>query len=274
MDKGSFSFQLLLYTACSLLVVLFVNLYDLFSLLQNLLPKPALTLLPIGATFFAVVLLFVLLKKRTASPGFNWIWLLAGATICLLALAVPDPRFPVKRIHVLEYMGLCCLVRYAMSWRLSGTQLLFFSVLATALFGVHDELLQGIHHQRTYGLRDMLVNGLGALGGGMIYHGAALFEGDSRSFHQENSSDYLIGRLYIGWLVMGVLAFIIPLMGYRNDVLPYWPLLPLSAGLVFWFLYHNRLKGGVRYGCQVVSCLAFLFFFYPVVVNAVSLTFF
>ncbi len=143
MDKGNFSYQLFLYTACSLLVILFVNLYGLFSLLQDTLPQPALTFLPIGATILAIVLLFILLKRRIGSQGFSWFWLLTGSAICVLALTVPDSRFPVKRIHVLEYMGLCCLVRYAMSWRLSGTQLLFFSVLATALFGVHDELLQG-----------------------------------------------------------------------------------------------------------------------------------
>ncbi len=120
----------------------------------------------------------------------------------------------------------------------------------------------------------MLVNSLGALGGGLIYHGAALFEGEDRCVHQGHTEVYLIGILYTGWLITGILAFIVPLVGYRNDVLPYWPLMPLSAGLVFWLLYHTRLTGGMRYGCHVVSYLAFSLFFYPVVVNAASITFF
>lgn len=274
MEKGSLPWQIFLYTACWLLVVVFVHLYGVFSLLNRLLPTPVIAVVPIAAVLSVLVFLPRFLKTQAHEGKVSRPWVVAGVLLCIIALAIPDGRYPVKRIHVLEYMALSCLVRYAMSWRLQGGPLLFFSVLAGMAFGVHDELLQGIHSQRTYGLRDISVNGVASLGGSFIWHGGALFVGNNKRLLPEHITErWGTALFYLAWLVLSTLAFIIPLAGYKNVALPYWMFLPLSAALVFWALYHQQLQGSVRYGCLVVSCLAFSFFCYPVVINAVSLSF-
>lgn len=274
MEKGSLPFQLALYTACCFLVVVFVHLYGLFSLFNRLLPTPVIAVVPIAAVLSVLVFLPRFLKARANGRKVHWPWVLAGVLLCIFALTIPDGRYPVKRIHVLEYMALSCLVRYAMSWRLHGGALLFFSVLASMAFGIHDELLQGIHPQRTYGLRDISVNAVASLGGGLIWHGGALFgRQNKRQLPEHTTEQWGTALFYLAWLVLSTLGFIVPLAGYDNVALPYWMLLPLSAALVFWAMYNLQLQGGVRYGCLVVSCLAFSLFCYPVVINAVSLSF-
>lgn len=274
MNKGSLSFQLVLYACCCISVVIFVQLFGLFSLLDSIFPASFMVIFPIAAVLLVFAFLPRTLNTLAKERQVTWGLVTTGVLLCLVALIIPDGRYPVKRIHVAEYMALSCLVRYTMSWRLGGAALLFFSVLATMVFGIHDELLQGIHPQRTYGLRDMSVNAVASLGGGLIWHGGMLFErkGDGQLVegHMER---WGLALVYLFWLVVSTLAFIIPLAGYRNVVIPFWLLLPLSAALVFWAVYHVELVGRARYGCLVLSCLVFSIFCYPVAINAVSLSF-
>lgn len=275
MQKSNVYFQILLYCFCALLVVLYVNLYGVFDMANKLLPKPIMVLLPIGAACLSLAIVFYYyFRRRDRDTGLRTSFLVAGGVCCIAALFIPDSQFPAKRIHVVEYMLLVLLVRYVMSWRIQDGQLLLYSVLATVLFGIHDELLQGIHPSRTYGLRDMTVNGVAALGGGLIWHGGSLFTRDIIINSGEEFGRVPGETLYLLWLSAAVLMFIIPLTVYRQEELPYWPLLPLSAAMVFWSCYLPALKGSQRYGCTVLSCLAYLFLLYPVLINATSYTFY
>lgn len=273
MQNKNMYYQVLGYVLCAILVVFFVNLYSVWAVASKLLPPQLLTILPIaaGATLTAAALFYFLKRKAQSSRQENSLILLGGA-ICLLALFLPDSQYPVKRIHVVEYMILVCLVRYVMSLKIQGKPLLIYSVLVTVLFGIHDELLQGIHPSRTYGLRDMLVNGVSALGGGLIWHGGLLFTKDL------NNSESMQGRhvavCYLFFLFLSVLAFIVPLTVYRQETIPYWPLMPLSGAMVAWTFYSQEVFGAQKYGCLVVSCLAYLFFLYPVTINVLAYNFF
>ena len=269
MQKESAFFQILLYCLCTVLVVLYVNLYVVWGFVNQLLPPAAMEVLPVVAVFvFVVVVLFCYARNKQNISKMSWYMVGMGGALCLFALLLPDGQFPVKRVHVVEYMLLACLVRYTMSWRLHGTALLFFSVLVTVLFGIHDELLQGIHPSRTYGLRDILVNSVAAVGGGFIWHGGSLFV-RLGNFSQKmvGRKEYKLVAIYLCWLCLSVLAFIIPLTAYRQEVIPYWPLLPISAGLVLWSMYSAELHDHLKYGCSVVSCLIYTFLVYPVVIN-------
>lgn len=270
--KNSLSFQVFLYVLCCVLVIIFVHLYSVFSFFNRVLPSQALVILPIVLVLFA--LFFIFFCSFSKKDQLNWSLVLTGMLLCLGALTIPDSRYPVKRIHVLEYMLLSSLVRYAMSWKIQGGKLLFFSVLATAVFGIHDELLQGIHLKRTYGLQDMSVNGLSALGGGLIWHGGRVFQGRDVHLAQQSATDRGPLILYLSWLAASVFCFIMPLAGLKNQPVPYWTLLPLSAALLFWALYLKQFVGGGRYGCMVLNGLIFPFFCYPLVINAFSFTFY
>lgn len=158
-----------------------------------------------------------------------------------------------------------------MSWRIQGRSLLFFSVLGTILFGIHDELLQGIHPLRTYGLRDLVVNTVTAVGGGLIWHGGGLFVRPGITCHKRgHRNENLLVAAYLLWLCLCVLAFLVPLTAYRQEIIPYWPLIPLSGAIVLWSIYYQKVGGQLSYGCLVVNCLISLYFAYPVAINASS----
>lgn len=275
MGKKSALFQMFLYCLCVLLVILFVNLYGVFAIADRLLPASVVQLLPILVVvlFILAVLTYFLFKNNAHEVSRSLLWI--GGTVCVVALIIPDSRFPAKRIHVAEYMALVCLVRYAMSWRIQGGVLLFFSILATILFGMHDELLQGLHPSRTYGLRDMLVNSFAAVGGGLIWHGCSLFvRPELRDEKRKNSRGTSATTAYLCWFFLGIMAFVIPLSAYRQETIPYWPLLPLSGAVVLWSLYYQDVEPRYKYGCFVVNCLAYLFLLYPVAINVSSYTFY
>ncbi len=275
MGKKSALFQMFLYCLCVLLVILFVNLYGVFAIADSWLPASVLQLLPILVVvlFFAAVVAFFFRRSSAYDGSRSLLWL--GGTVCVAALVIPDSQFPAKRVHVAEYMALVCLVRYAMSWRLQGLSLLFFSVFATILFGIHDELLQGLHPARTYGLRDMLVNSFAALGGGLIWHSCSLFvRPELREEKRRGKRDTNIILAYLCWFSLSILTFVVPLSVYRQETIPYWPLLPLSAAVVLWSLYYHDLAPRFKYGFFVVNCLAYLFLLYPVAINVSSYTFY
>ncbi len=276
MQNESAYFQFFLYCLCGLLVLCFVNLYSVYVLASKLLSASAITLLPVTAVFLVVFTVFFYFSRfRVQVRNIHWPMVWLGSLVCIFALLLPDRQFPAKRVHVLEYMILVCLVRYTMSFYLQGRVLLFFSVLATIMLGLHDELLQGIHPSRTYGLRDMAVNGLAALGGGLIWHGGALFSrpGSNNLRNSDRNLPWLV-PCYLLWLCLSVVAFVVPLTAYRQEIIPYWPLLPLSATVVLWNLYSQDFDGQLKYGCSVVSCIVFLFFIYPVVINGSSYIFY
>lgn len=94
--------------------------------------------------------------------------LLGGAvTTAAIGLAMTDPQFPPKRIHVAEYMAVTWLVYRGLEGRLGGPRRAAAAALIATLLGVHEELAQGLHPQRTFGVFDMIVNGVGAAAGAL-----------------------------------------------------------------------------------------------------------
>lgn len=199
------------------------------------------------------------------TKGFNvdWKWAAAGILFCLIALVFSNPDFPIKRIHVPEYMALSLLLRYAMSMRLQGLKLLFFSAAATMLLGIHDELLQGFHPSRTYGLGDIFTDCSAAAGGAMIWHSCKLFL-PAVHVQVETTSNAIDTRawIFLLYLFVAVCCLIIPLVDYRNIAVPYWPFLPIVSALVFYIFYNNLFSPEYRYGITILSLFSFLFLFY------------
>jgi VanZ family protein len=260
---------LLHHLGCGLLVVAFVHLFSLYQLVSERLGSGFVAFSPLvlPVLFFAVLFF----KRRRGTESLPSVFL--GLSCCLAALAVPDPEIAVKRIHVMEYLLLSLYVRHTLAFRLSGVALLVFSCLLSCLYGVHDELLQGVHPSRTYGLRDMLVNVVAAIGGGLIWHGLALFS--ERSGGQVTGGDrWSRSRiLYLLGLVAAVPAMAAPLIAYRHDFFPAWPFLPLAALMVVWSCFFVNDRSMFRHGLLPTSIVAFLFLVYPVAVNGLQITF-
>ena len=268
---------LCLYTICGTVVVAFVNMYELFTYLRNMLGSSFMTTAPLVLPAAVISLLFLyVVTSRKDEIRLRWIFLISGLIITAFALAFPDPEIPVKRIHVTEYALLSLLVRYTMSFRHKGAALLVYSIFFTSILGIHDEFLQGIHAKRTYGLKDMGVNILSAIGSGMILHGCGLFN-NSSSMRNVNEASHVSSHFYLIILAISLATAAFPLIGYLGTAIPLWPFMPLAAAFVFWscFVFVDTPKSSAHmdHGISAITMASLLFLLYPVITNVFQITF-
>ena len=266
---------LLHHLGCGLVVVAFVHFFALYQLTSERLGKEFIAVSPFLLPILLLATLFLARKIATRQwPPPKLLPILLGLCCCLVALALPDPEITVKRIHVFEYLLLSLYIRYTLSFRLAGIPLLLFSSLLAGLYGVHDELLQGLHPARTYGLRDMSVNAVAALGGCLLWHGLAIFSPSSIDHGTEIKALSLGQSLYLAGLTISIPALAVPLVVHRNDSLPFWPFLPLAAAMVVWSCFFIDDRSAQRHGILAVSVVAFVFLAYPLAVNVLEITFY
>jgi VanZ family protein len=91
----------------------------------------------------------------------NLLYLVPCGVIALLILTLVSN--PNKHIHIPEYVLMTWLLYAALSKDHKGKGLFILIFIYASLLGVVDELEQGIHPSRFYGLSDMLVNCASAL---------------------------------------------------------------------------------------------------------------
>ena len=266
---------LLHHLGCGLVVIAFVHFFGLYQLISERLGKEFIAVSPFLLPILLLATLF-LARKITARqwPPQKLPPILLGLCCCFVALALPDPEIAVKRIHVFEYLLLSLYVRYTLSFRLAGIPLFLFSCLLTGLYGVHDELLQGLHPARTYGLRDMSVNAVAALGGCLLWHGLTIFTPSSTDHGTAKKPLSLKQSFYLTGLAISIPAMAVPLVVHRNDSLPFWPFLPLAAAMVVWSCFFIDDRSPHRPGILAVSIVASIFLAYPLAVNVLEITFY
>lgn len=253
------------YVLCCALVPLYVNLFPLWKHLSALLGNAsdtAFTILPaVVLALFLVLCWSILRLSGNRSAPISRASLLAGAALCIIGLLVPDPGFPVKRIHVVEYAALSLAARFAMSSSLSGSALLFYSSCFAAVLGIHDEFLQGLHPARTYGLRDMTVNTLGSCGGGLIWHGLNLFSPPAAR-HPEMREKHA-DVLYLGWLLAALLMLVWPAYYFKGQPVELWTTLPLLAAVVFFVNHRKQFSPLTAHGVSALTAVSASLAVYP-----------
>ncbi|MHB8808866.1 MAG: VanZ family protein [Desulfobulbaceae bacterium] len=268
---------LLLHGACYLLVLFYVNMFAFWAWLSRSLgPGFLVKLLPVAVT--AVVLLVIALRfvdRVNRGYSIKPVFLGLGLVCAIFSLALPEPAIPIKRIHVAEYIVLSFLVRATLSHRLQGAQLTLFTVLVTLLLGIHDEMLQGLHPQRYYGWRDIIVNGTAGLSGALLGHGLLCCVrpavATARSRIQGLAGPvlllFLVGASLV-WLVMGLyqqrgsafsLLLLLPQVG--SCLL----LMTLRPDIVF--------SSRTQHGLQAVFWLAFSLAAYPLAARLATMEF-
>ena len=256
-----------LYLGCGLLVLFYVNLFPVLEIVYRLFGDTFIKGATIGIPLIAAggLLFYFGRSSRQATLRINWIFVISGLTICLSALFIPDPKVSIKRIHVSEYLLLSFFVRYVMSHKIQGETLLLFSSFFTVILGIHDEFLQGLHPQRTYGLRDMLVNGVAGVGGGLIWHGFNLFSRNVENSRPplEKGTTHLI---YLVLLSLTILVLITQLNAYPSLAIPRWPCLPLIATSVLYFFFIRDNGTYWSHGLMVISYSSFCLLFYPLAI--------
>jgi hypothetical protein len=201
--------------------------------------------------------------------------LITALALAVLGLALTDPAYPAKRIHVPQYLLLALVLRRALSDHVGGTVLNAATIAATLIFGIHDEMLQGLHPSRTYGLRDILVNGTGGASGALLAAGIGLWRGPSGPFHLP----LRIGAA-LAAQAAALIFLVVTLMRYVAvnpiDAPPtIWAGAPLTlGGLALMALSGSRsLSPDVRHICLVIASITLPLAIYPVIPHVTPLVF-
>lgn len=265
----------LLYACCFFVTLVYVNFYTLYSFVRDQLGDGFIIWSPIATTLILllVLLYFFARKRKLNHANISRVLVVGGALLAIAALFIPDPRLGAKRIHVTEYVLLSLLVRYTLAQRHSGNYLFVVSILFTTICGIHDEFLQGLHPQRTYGLRDITVNTVSALAGCCIWQGLGLFNTEQKTT-THGQHIFIWPALYLLTLSLTVLLVILPIPAYRHTLMPLWIFLPLAATAVYCSCFLPTFTHSYRHGTLAVSGAAFLLFLYPVMTNVFQITFF
>jgi hypothetical protein len=213
----------------------------------------------------------LLYHTRTARLRPQIPWLLAGVVLAGLALAVTDPAYPAKRIHVPQYALLALVLRRGLGGSMSGWRLTGFGALLTLAFGIHDELIQGLHPDRSYGLTDILVNGLSGAAGSLMAHGSGLFSCPGGIPEAPNSG---FGIPPGAWLTAAGAGFLIlALTAWRDAPPPIWLISPLLAGMAVWLRGRRPHDPTVRIGLTAFVWTCFPMMLYPVLPHVSALVF-
>ena len=273
--KHSTIYMILGYLLAIVMVPIYVSMFPLWKQLDSTFNSTTMTLLPIIATVVLLMLILLLFRNSFNPETSSKLSIVSGIIICLAALSFPDPQFPAKRIHVAEYLLLSAVVRFAMSYRLQGKPLFFFSLFFTIILGIHDEFIQGLHPDRTYGLRDMIVNTMGSTGGALIWHGLNSFQRSLSAARPDNSNTKTTSIVYIIWIVISLFCLIWPCAFYTGTkTLPLWPATVLAGTTFFYTLYISRFSNSWQHGIVAVSTNSFLLLSYFIITNITPIMFF
>lgn len=264
---------LTVFTLAFAIVYGFVNTFVLWRAFGNMFgggTRDALPWMAVAVIVLAGVLFFL---RRMQVAKISWPFLLVAIIAAVIGLSITDPAFPGKRIHVPQYFVLALFVWLALPPKLRTSATPFLTLVATALYGIHDEFLQGFHPSRTFGLRDMAVNLCGASSG--VFTLLAL--SDSRPWRGRSVAalrpDAGAAMAFTG-CVLGACLLAWAATGYRNDLLPYWTVLPVLAGALWLAVTTARLpNAGDRASLRGIIAISIVFLIYPLLANVAHLDF-
>jgi len=267
-EERSGMYLFILHGACFLLVVVYVNTFQFWAWLSRALgPGTLAKMLPVIVTL-AVLLAILLRFIQRVNQGYRikFVFLGLGIVGAFLALAIPDSQIPIKRVHVAEYIILSFLVRYTLSQRLGGVQLTLFTALVTALYGVHDEMLQGLHSLRYFGWRDIIVNSVAGFSGAMLGHGLLCFDTHASRETAPSRKSVLVGQVVLFVALLATVVWqVIYLYHHRGDAVAYFSLVPITAccAVIAGLYPESVFSSRINHGLQAVFWLALALVAYP-----------
>lgn len=257
---------------CAGLILLYVNTFEIWTALTDHLGRERASLIPFAAVLAAFGLFALAARRAWRGGRLCRGMVVLGLVLAGVALALPEAQFPAKRIHVAQYMLVAVVVRYGLRRSLGGAALTVAGVAITALYGAHDEMIQGLHPARTFGLEDWLVDILAGAAGSLLAHGIGLFEarGPAVTGLRRLAREVPPGLTVI---LAGVVALMVPLPAFRDDLAPWWTVLPLLAGGVVWFALPPPADPALRAVTEQIAVLGLLLALYPGLLHALPLTF-
>jgi len=254
------------------LVVAYVNTFVVWREIGYLFGRGIRDGVPfiVVGTLVLAIAVYVGVNMRRGTLSVAWLWLAAAVILAVVGLSSTDPAFPAKRIHVPQYVILAIVLHFSIRGSDRTALTLLFIFLTVTAYGVHDELLQGLHPRRTYGLRDMFVNACGAGAGTLLVR--ALSPGDRAL---APALEVRPGALVAFALTIGgVFMFVLAGTAFRTDVLPYWTVLPALAGAIALAVAAERLSfRGDRLAVRALVGVCLLYSVYPLMINVALLDF-
>ncbi len=259
------------YGVALALMATFVNMFALWREISALMGDAAGNV-PYVATLLVLACLGVAAVRTARTRArTDWFIVVLALACALIGLLATDPEFPSKRIHVPQYIALALVVRRGLCSRVSGWPLTLSGWLITVILGCHDELIQGFHPQRTFGLVDVLTNAWGAAAGSLLAHGFGWMEA-GRPNGVPPPRAVIVAMLSV---LAGVGLELVALNAFKEAILPYWTILPLLGGVLAW-AYADAVSGygeGWRHALVVLILLAGATALYPVISHVAPLAF-
>jgi len=154
--------------------------------------------------------------------------LAVGASIVFLIMNFETN--PNKYIHLPEYILMTWILYQALAIDYKGSGIFLLIFTCAAMLGIVDEILQGIHPQRTYGWKDMVIDtASGFIGVLMLVGLKKTSRGDWTWIHQLRHFKSFLAAMLFG------AATAVPMCIYLFDV--------QDQG-TFWSVYPRRLLVG------------------------------
>ena len=270
----------LLYPLAALLVLIYVNTFELWAVLVSSIGADRAAYVPFAALALSLVAMggWIVLRRRGAERDIlriRTVLLVLGLALAVVGLALTDPAYPAKRIHVPQYLLLALVLRRALSDHVGGAVLTATTILVTLIFGIHDEMLQGLHPSRSYGLRDMAVNGTAGAAGALMAAGAGLWPGPSgpTSVPIRIAAAMTLQLTSLAFLVLSLMNYVwTGPAGQPPPALTGAPVAVTSLMLMA-LVRTGHLSPGTRHVCTVIAWIALPFVLYPVIPHVTPLVF-
>lgn len=259
------------YGVALVLVATYVNMFALWRELSSWAGDAAGNI-PYAITLFVLACLGAV-AVRTARSRTRTDWFIVACALACMAvgLMATDPDFPSKRIHVPQYVALALVVRRGLCSRLSGWPLTILGWAITMILGCHDELVQGFHPQRTFGLVDVLTNAWGAAAGVLLAHGFGWMETGRTNGVSPPRTVTLATLCVLAAIGLELDA----LNAFKEAVLPYWTMTPLLGAVLAWACADavSHYGEGWRHALGVLVFLSGAAALYPVISHVAPLVF-
>jgi hypothetical protein len=265
----------LLYPVAALLVIAYVNTFELWALLVRSVGAEQAALVPFATLAAGLGLTCWWIVLRRGTIRIRPVLLIMALALAVLGLALTDPAYPAKRIHVPQYLLLALVLRRALSDHVGGAALNAATIVVTLIFGVHDEMLQGLHPSRTYGLRDILVNTTAGASGALLAAGIGLWRGPSGPLHLHLGIGAALAAqaAVLIFLVMTLMSYVgVNPIDAPPPALAGAPL--VLGGIALMALFRSGSPSpGARHVCMVIAWITLPLALYPVIPHVTPLVF-
>ena len=243
--------------------MIYVNAFEIWRWLVESFGKFAASVPLVTTLIMLAAFLLVAVRSAKGTAHIKWPIVLCAIGFAMVGLIVSNPQFPSKAIHVPQYMVIALLVRRGLCAHLSGWPLTLMVLLTTIIFGCHDELVQGFHPQRYFGLADINADFFGAAAGALLAHGFGWME--------SNQSNGTSPPWFVVLITLCVLlAFgveLVLLYEFGGESVPVWIAAPLLTATLVWICTDIAFSygSGWRHALRLVVSMSALATIYPVI---------